>query len=522
MSEKCSTFVGGMRISIAHIFSQACRMVCLLGLVCGAMCELSSCNWQEAKDVIAVADSLDQTEHVIYDDTAALGRTIRSLDNPFGRVLMSNTLGKAYYYMGRNLEDYHQQVAGAAECYIEADRLHIDDPIYRGRVNSCMGYICAQNNNDSLALIFYERASEDFKESKNEWRYAQGLLNIIPYCISLHLFPKADSLLQVAQSYQLDSAYQARYYETTGLYFYEQQQYDSAMVYFQQGLNYWQSEKEKCFSYLKVMQISLKIGDLTKALPYSQLIIKNSNNPNYISNAYYCLMQSAEEAGDITLVSNYASSREDMNRLLEKQKESYTQAVTIIEDYKHNPHPSRWFWIVISCFLVIFFITIGCIITYRKHTATQLSDVTNRLQDTTTLLHEANEKIENLSTRVKKQEDMESLSKSSYYFNKSINAVRTEFPAPSNKWNDYKRLKKDIDPWLHNWLRALDQLNLADREKILCIYTLLYPHLSTAKLADYMNYDKDGIRVFKTRIAQKLGIKSSQLPSFLRKLSIKG
>ena len=27
MSEKCSTFVGGMRISIAHIFSQACRMV---------------------------------------------------------------------------------------------------------------------------------------------------------------------------------------------------------------------------------------------------------------------------------------------------------------------------------------------------------------------------------------------------------------------------------------------------------------------------------------------------------------
>ena len=521
MSEKCSTFVGGMSISIAHIFSQACRMVCVVGLVCGAMCGLSSCGWHEAKGVIAVADSLDQAEHVIYDDTASLGRTIRSLDNPFGRVLMSNTLGKAYYYMGRNLEDYHQQVAGAARCYIEADRLQIDDPIYRGRVNSCMGYICAQNNNDSLALIFYERASENFKESKNEWRYAQGLLNIIPYCISLHLFPKADSLLQVAQSYQLDSAYQARYYETTGLYFYEQQQYDSAMVYFQQGLNYWQSEKEKCFSYLKVMQISLEIGDLTKALPYSQLIIKNSNNPNYISNAYYCLMQSAEEAGDITLVSNYASSREDMNRLLEKQKESYTQAVTIIEDYKHNPHPSRWFWIVISCFLVIFFITIGCIITYRKHTATQLSDVTNRLQDTTTLLHEANEKIENLSTRVKKQEDMESLSKSSYYFNKSINAVRTEFPAPSNKWNDYKRLKKDIDPWLHNWLRALDQLNLADREKILCIYTLLYPHLSTAKLADYMNYDKDGIRVFKTRMVQKLGIKSSQLPSFLRKLLIK-
>ena len=518
ISEKYSTFVVEMNKVVAYMVRMAYRMVCVLGLLC---CMIS-CGWQEAKEVIATADSLDRAEHVIYDDTAALGKAIRCLDNPFGRVLMSNTLGKAYYYMGRNLEDYHQQVAGAARCYIEADRLQINDLIYRGRVNSCIGYICAQNNSDTLALIFYERASEDFKESGNEWRYAQGLLNIILYSIGSQMFTRADSLLQIAQSYQLDSAYQARYYETRGLYFYEQQQYDSALVYFNQGLNYWQSEAAKCFSYLKIMQVHLKIEDLTKALPYSQLIIKNSNNPNYISNAYYCLMQSAEQEGNITLVSNYASSREDMNRLLEEYKEPYTQAVTIIEDYKRNPHPSRWFGIVISCFLVIFFITIGCIITYRKHTATRLSDVTNRLQDTTTLLHEANEKIENLSTRVKKQEDMESLSKSSYYFNKSINAVRTEFPAPSNKWNDYKRLKKDIDPWLHNWLRALDQLNLADREKILCIYTLLYPHLSTAKLADYMNYDKDGIRVFKTRMVQKLGIKSSQLPSFLWKLLIKG
>ena len=135
MLEKCSTFVGGMRISIAHIFSQACRMVCVVGLVCSAMCGLSSCGWHEAKEVIAVADSLDQAEHVIYDDTAALGRTIRSLDNPFGRVLMSNTLGKAYYYMGRNYS-LSDQIVKAAECYIEADRLQIDDPIYRGRVNS--------------------------------------------------------------------------------------------------------------------------------------------------------------------------------------------------------------------------------------------------------------------------------------------------------------------------------------------------------------------------------------------------
>ena len=67
------------------------RMVCIFALCC----VLSACHWQEARQVIAVADSLDRAEHVIYDDTAALGRTIRCLDNPFGRVL----------YRGRPLAD---------------------------------------------------------------------------------------------------------------------------------------------------------------------------------------------------------------------------------------------------------------------------------------------------------------------------------------------------------------------------------------------------------------------------------
>ncbi len=503
---------------ISHLSSCMYHILCVLGLTF----LFSSCGWQEAKEVIATADSLDQAEHVIYDDTVALGRTIRYLDNPFGRVLMSNTLGKAYYYMGRNLEDYHQQVAGAAECYIEADRLQIDDPIYRGRVNSCMGYICAQNNNDSLALVFYERASEDFKESGNEGRYAHSLLDRIEFNVKLHNYIVAYSLLRIAQTYSLDSAYRARYYETQGLYFYEQQQYDSALVYFNQGLNYWQSEEEKCFSYLKIMQVSLDINDLAQAIPYAQCIIKQSNNPNYISNAYYCFMQDAKSKNNTELLSLYSHARTDAQRLLRETMLKDAEALSLLENYLIEPHPLRWVWIIVTGFIVLSLFLFVSIIIYRKHTIVHLNKTTSRLQETTTLLHEANEKIEDLSTRVKKQEDMESLSKSSYYFNKSINAVRTEFPAPSNKWNDYKRLKKDIDPWLHNWLRALDLLNLADREKIFCIYTLLYPHLSTAKLADYMNYDKAGIRVFKTRLVQKLGIKSSQLPSFLRKLLIKG
>lgn len=35
--------------------------------------------------------------------TAAIARVIRKMDNPLGILIHKNTLGKAYYYMGRNL-----------------------------------------------------------------------------------------------------------------------------------------------------------------------------------------------------------------------------------------------------------------------------------------------------------------------------------------------------------------------------------------------------------------------------------
>mgnify|MGYP002517885987 CR=1 FL=1 len=122
MSEKCSTFIGGMGKMRSYRMQQTCRMFCVVGVLCVVMCGGSSCGWKDAKEVIATAERMDKTEHVVYDDTAAIAGVIRKLDNPLGKLIHKNTLGKAYYFMGRNLEDNYQQVAEAARCYIEADR----------------------------------------------------------------------------------------------------------------------------------------------------------------------------------------------------------------------------------------------------------------------------------------------------------------------------------------------------------------------------------------------------------------
>ncbi len=484
-------------------------IICVLGI----MCFLTSCHgvphetrfmgclhWHESKEIIALADSLDQTEHVIYDDTAALSKAIRCLDNPFGRVIMRNTLGKAYYYMGRNYS-LSNQIPEAADCYIEADRLQIDDPICRGRINSNMGYICTQNNNDSLALIFYERASEDFKESGNEWRYAHSLLDRIEFNVKLHHYIVADSLLQVAQTYSLDSAYQARYYETCGLYHYEQQQYDSALVYFERGLDYWQSEEDKCFSYLKMLQIYLDIDALDKALLFAQYIVEESNNPNYLINAYYCLMQDAKGKNDAGLLSQYAHARTDAQRLLRESMRQDAEALLLLEEYLHNPHPWRWVWITFSIIITICISFAIGIWIYRQQSYT------------------AHQQIDTLLMQLQNQE--ERLVRELHYHRqkKQIAQAQNRYRIPQNRWQEYSVLRRDLDYCLHDWIEALDKLPLLDREKIFCILSLVYSHLTDVDIAGYMCYSKSGIRMLKNRILKKTGISAAEFSDFLQNLT---
>ena len=462
---------------------------------------LCSCGWKDAKEVIATAERMDKTEHVVYDDTAAIAGVIRTLDNPVGWLFCRNTLGKAYYYMGRNYS-LTNQIVEAAECYIDADRLQIDDPIYRGRVNSCMGYICAQNNNDSLALIFYERAHEDFVESGNEWRYAQSLLNVSLRTINVHQFNKAYSILQIAQTYSLDSAYLARYFETKGLYFYEQQQYDSALVYLNQGLTYWQSEAEKCFSYLKIMQ-TYYFGNISidSAVYYAHKLIRTSNNPNYISNAYYCLMQDAKNKDNVELLSQYSHARTDAQKLLRDAMVRDAEAIPLLEEYLQNPHPWRWVRISFPIIIVLCLLLIIGIWTYRKRSCS------------------ANEQLDVLSTHIRTQEADILHQQSLLAFEKGLTEIMDKYHSPRNHWRNYSTLKKDIAPWLRNWTAKLDMLPLSEQEKIFCTISLIYPNLSDIEIANYMCYAKGSIRILKNRILKKIGISSSEFSNFLHNLS---
>ena len=450
---------------------------------------LASCNyfarWQHAQATITLADSLDQSHHVLYDDTMALHQVIHTLNHPLGRLFAHNQLGKAHYYLGRHLSN-EGTIPEAAAHYILADRLRIDNPLYRGRINSCLAHIAKQNESDSLALLFFQRANAAFCELTNTFYYAHTLLDVSEFHTYLHNFNKADSVLIIAKSFALDSFYIARYYETKGLYFYEQLQCDSAVLYFHRALDFWQYEEDKFFTFKKLMQVYLDMDDFEHALPYAQTIVELSNDPNDLVNAYYCLMQDAKAQNDINRLSEYAHARQDANVLLNSAIGQHNGALTLLEEYVANPYPYRWVWIMLFSSIVLCLFLLMGIALYRRH-------VTRRLQASDNQLQVANTQISDL------------------YLSALLSDIRAKYPRPRKQWNDYNELKKDLDAQLHDWLYQLESYQLSNRENIFCTYMLLYPNASLEALADWMHYSPTGISTFKRRVAQKIGIPTREL-----------
>lgn len=465
-----------------------------------ALTMFSSCStWHEAKTVIVEADSLDQNEHILYSDTTALRQAITTWDNPMGRLLYANQLGKAYYYLGRNLSN-EGAIAEAATLYIEADRLQISDPLYRGRINSCMAHIAKQNESDSLALIFFERANHAFQTCGKDWYYAYTLLDVSEFNTNLHYFAKADSVLKIAESYALDDAYVARTLETRGLYYYALQEYDSALVYFKRGLDYWTYDEDKVYTYMKMMQVCMDMDDLSQAVIYAQFIVDHSDSPTYLINAYYPLMLHARAQNNTELLGKCAHARADAQSALRTDLGGYVEALKSLREYVANPYPLRWVGILVGCVGVGCILLIISVLIYRKRTAK--------------LLQVARQKIE-------EKENAYTEEKRVYDFNTALADIRAKYSHPRKQWNDYNELRKDLNTLLYDWLRKLETLGLSNRENVFCVYMIVYPYASLDELADWMHYSPTGISTFKRRIAQKLGISTRELYDFLHNTLVK-
>ena len=485
-----------------HIWSNACRWVCMLGLLCGLACGNSSCQWREAEAVIALADSIDQSQHLIYDDTVALRKAIHTLNNPLGRTFKRSTLGKAFYYMGRNLEDDYSQVARAAECYVAADWLKIDDPIYRGRVNSCMGRISGNYNQDSLSLLFYERALKEFSLCDDTIYFARGLLNVANSLDALCDFEKADSVLRLAAQYQLTDVYRFSVNDAFAHHFYRlntSTSPDSIIDYLRKNpiTDSWRASTLSGAFY--------NLGQMDSAVRYARKVIDEFAVTSHKVGAYYILHKYAIQQGDILAADSMASLRMDERRKSEAKKIDSLDGIQVFEEYLAYCEVYRWRVLLYCLAGLLALSVVVMLLWYWQRAKKEVHAQAEAVQ----IAQEAHQQ----TLEEQRNQRMEALIQHVEHF-------RARYPKPNKEWSNYEQMRTELNQSLLCLLDKLAERKLSEKEIRLCIYCLLYHDVSTKVLAEYMIYSAVGIRTFKQRTAQKLGTTAANLYDFLVGLAI--
>ena len=491
-----------MLISNRYILAFWQRVLVLLVFIVLLLCFSSCSSWHEAKAVIAMADSIDQTQHLIYDDTVALRKAIHTLNNPLGRTFKRSTLGKAFYYMGRNLEDDYSQVARAAECYVAADWLKIDDPIYRGRVNSCMGGICGNYNKDSLSLLFYERAHQEFTTSDDEWYYAHSLLNLSVRNHALKNFCEADSLWQLAAEYSFDEEYKWYLNDVRAAYFYRlniSDSPDSIAHYLQKNpiTDSWRASTLAGAFY--------DLGQMDSAAYYAWKTVNKFSIPSHKVSAYYILHKYAILNSDILAADSLASLRMDERRKSEAKKIDSLDGIQVFEEYLAYCEVYQWRVLLYCLAGLLAFSVVVVLLWYWQRAKKEVHAQAEAVQQAEMEYHQTLEEQRN--------QRMEALVQHVEHF-------RARYPKPNKEWSNHEKMRSELNQPLLCLLDKLAERKLSEKEIRLCVYCLLYHDVSTKVLAEYIIYSAVGIRTFKQRTAQKLGTTAANLYDFLVELAI--
>ena len=481
-------------------------LVALLVMSC-----TSCARWCEAKMVIAEADSLLVHHKIVTRDTAALNYAINTLDGPLGHIFARNELAKAYYFMGRNFY-YANDFATAAEYYILCDRMNPSDSMYKGRINSCMGFICKQDSSFAEALEFYERANNAFEKTGDKRRVANGLVSIAELYVNLKDYSKADSVLNIAAGYDIDSAYYARVVDVYALALYNQQLYDSALVLLLGIKDYPRNIDAKTYSYLMIARCYNQLLKIDKAKYYAEYVITHSYNSSFRSNAYYILIQSAEIEGNINQLAEYSKCREDEDRNLQHVSESYAQASVKLREYINNPIHIH----VKEILIVLFFIVVLAVwaIWYsRKKINIKIASQKKLMEQEITKWKDG------ILQKMNEEKAISEIEKRKMILNVVMDYA-DEFAIDKPIWDNDTKLFRLADSCFGFIIYRLKHTyHLRNSELKICLMVLLdFPNKEIARI---VSYKEDSYPTIKRRLATKLGTSSTEMRNFLLDLIVK-
>ena len=450
-------------------------------LLCISSCTTSA-ERAAALRTVAVADSLD-SQGILYSDTVCLSQAVDALC----RLTHRTEKAKALYYLGRNYSVKGEDAA-AVDYYIEADRLEPDDARLRGRLYGNMAYICARQNKDSLAVVFREGAMHYFAESFDTLKlYSAMLENVFSLC-KMQNFSNADSILKIIYGSGIsDSVFCGRINMIGAYYYYSIDQYDSALVLLDTSREV-VNKSDIEFRNSLYSLIYLQTGETSKSVNLSEWIVNNSNNPAYLSSAYYVLREDARKRGDIDAVAEYDSQRKDVLDSSFVAESSRIVAINKLENYiEHKDDISSAY-----IYLILFVIVICAFGMYI-------------------LLYEITSIKKKQQTRLKEKE----------IINERMSKIGESDIEELFHWNNEEKFYNDTNKYLYGMGEKLKSSfpNITHKDLQFCALIIMNVKLNYA--AYILRLSPGGIKNVKQRLSHKLGTQSSQIHSFLLELLLK-
>ena len=486
-------------------------------LVVVLLCIISCTTADErasALRTVAEADSLRATG-VLYSDSGKISVSVSNLY--YWRYLYPTEYAKANYYYGRLLRQSGPQQA-AMQCFINGIHTFTHDHSLLGRIYTNIGSMCDLEGNDSIAYIMYKRACQNFAHCGDSVAVFYAMNDM---AFALAKQGKIEEMLIFTDSicrHCSDSNVIIKTYETKAIAYKYTAQYDSVIHY----VNKLQANgyTESTGYMIKAQVYSLKnMND--SAVYYAGIVHDMSHDLFYQNNSLYILTNNDEKKDKETIL-RYASSRSDIQKLIEVRQGELSHAVELL-NLSLNRKSNIYYWILFSIVIIctIIIISVGLRIRNNRHKLikeTLLAEQTRKQIEQST--------IENESILEQTQQLLEDKEK-----------YRQDITDQIEYTCSVMRGSQDLEKELHwkNFDEMCDVVNsnfflfankmksfgsLSEKEIRFCVLVLL--NLSYKQMAEMLYYSESGMGKYKYSVSVKLGTSAKKLREFLIKIIVEG
>lgn len=476
-----------------HIASVLFCGVILLALPC---CTCTSVP--EARQTIAVADSLRVNEGRLYDDSLALAEAYTT----FGRrkFVYPNDYARACYYYGYLLRQRGDQVA-AMQAFIAGTHAPyiqrviplpwFSDYHILGRIYSNMGTMCHLGDEFELSYAMYEHSAEAFHKAGDTTLYYYILNDMALELAEQKLHNETLALLDNIAQECLDSGVMAKLWETRAILYNNLTQYDSAIYAAKQLYEF---DYPAVTGYVVMAQAFWSLGQHDSAVYYARQVMNKSNvSPKEEYNMLYILAYNDSIADDNEKLRRSEQRSDVDKKILDPLHVQLQQAIDLLlHDLNKKPYYLNLGLILLSLFTISIVTCIARIRLGQKH---------KKLYEEISL---------------KKRQEAETIVQNIEY---QCNLWRNEGMNLRNTLalDDYQNFSAIVNA---NCYGLVDKLNniakLSQTETKLCV--LVFVGLDTAQIQKLLPYSANGYGKLKYTASRKIGTTAKDMRVFMLKL----